>query len=141
MLRSSVREYLCSEAMFHLGVPTTRALSLVLTGDSECPNPFVVGTEMRCFMVIIISGAPISVLTVDSECPCPPLAGAGSRYFMLSCNLLVVSCVLTVDSRCSSAPRSFDGSWWSAIPLRDGPEGPSGTFCHQLLVSALGHGY
>ena len=33
VLRSSVREYLCSEAMFHLGVPTTRALSLVLTGD------------------------------------------------------------------------------------------------------------
>ncbi len=33
VLRSSVREFLCSEAMFHLGVPTTRALSLVLTGD------------------------------------------------------------------------------------------------------------
>jgi uncharacterized protein YdiU (UPF0061 family) len=33
VLRSSVREYLCSEAMFHLGVPTTRALSLSLTGD------------------------------------------------------------------------------------------------------------
>ncbi len=34
VLRSSVREFLCSEAMFHLGVPTTRALSLVVTGDS-----------------------------------------------------------------------------------------------------------
>jgi len=33
VLRSSVREFLCSEAMFHLGVPTTRALSLGLTGD------------------------------------------------------------------------------------------------------------
>lgn len=33
VLRSSVREFLCSEAMFHLGVPTTRALSLCLTGD------------------------------------------------------------------------------------------------------------
>ena len=33
VLRSSIREYLCSEAMFHLGVPTTRALSLSLTGD------------------------------------------------------------------------------------------------------------
>jgi uncharacterized protein YdiU (UPF0061 family) len=33
VLRSSLREYLCSEAMHHLGVPTTRALSLVLTGD------------------------------------------------------------------------------------------------------------
>jgi serine/tyrosine/threonine adenylyltransferase len=34
VLRSSVREYLCSEAMHHLGVPTTRALSLVTTGDA-----------------------------------------------------------------------------------------------------------
>ena len=31
VLRSSVREYLMSEAMFYLGVPTTRALSLVST--------------------------------------------------------------------------------------------------------------
>ena len=33
VLRSSVREYLCSEAMAALGVPTTRALSLVGTGE------------------------------------------------------------------------------------------------------------
>lgn len=33
VLRSSIREYLMSEAMFYLGVPTTRALALSLTGD------------------------------------------------------------------------------------------------------------
>ncbi len=33
VLRSSIREFLCSEAMHHLGVPTTRALSLVVTGQ------------------------------------------------------------------------------------------------------------
>lgn len=33
VLRSSIREHLCSEAMFHLGVPTTRSLSIALTGD------------------------------------------------------------------------------------------------------------
>lgn len=33
VLRSSIREYLCSEAMHHLGVPTTRAMSLALSGD------------------------------------------------------------------------------------------------------------
>lgn len=33
VLRSSIREFLCSEAMFHLNVPTTRALSLVTTGE------------------------------------------------------------------------------------------------------------
>ncbi len=33
VLRSSIREYLCAEAMFHLGAPTTRSLSLSLSGD------------------------------------------------------------------------------------------------------------
>jgi len=33
VLRSSVREYLCAEAMYHLGIPTTRSLSLMLSGD------------------------------------------------------------------------------------------------------------
>ena len=33
VLRSSLREFVCSEAMFHLGVPTTRALSLTLSGE------------------------------------------------------------------------------------------------------------
>jgi len=33
VLRSSIREYLCAEAMHHLGVPTTRSLSLILSGD------------------------------------------------------------------------------------------------------------
>lgn len=33
VLRSSIREYLCAEAMHHLGVPTTRSLSLSLSGD------------------------------------------------------------------------------------------------------------
>jgi uncharacterized protein YdiU (UPF0061 family) len=34
VLRSSLREFVCSEAMFHLGVPTTRALSLCGTGEA-----------------------------------------------------------------------------------------------------------
>nr|WP_199001897.1 YdiU family protein [Flavobacterium sp. ASV13] len=33
VLRSSIREYLCAEAMYSLGVPTTRSLSLILSGD------------------------------------------------------------------------------------------------------------
>lgn len=34
VLRSSVREFLMSEAMHHLGIPTTRALSLCKTGEN-----------------------------------------------------------------------------------------------------------
>ncbi|MDR6843649.1 protein adenylyltransferase SelO family protein [Flavobacterium granuli] len=33
VLRSSIREHLCAEAMHYLGVPTTRSLSLMLSGD------------------------------------------------------------------------------------------------------------
>ncbi|MDO6444638.1 YdiU family protein [Colwellia sp. 1_MG-2023] len=43
VLRSSIREYLCSEAMFHLGIPTTRALSLCLTGDKVTRDMFYDG--------------------------------------------------------------------------------------------------
>jgi uncharacterized protein YdiU (UPF0061 family) len=43
VLRSSLREFLCSEAMFHLGVPTTRALSLVTTGNSVLRDMFYDG--------------------------------------------------------------------------------------------------
>ena len=43
VLRSSIREFLCSEAMAHLGVPTTRALSLVSTGDQIVRDMFYNG--------------------------------------------------------------------------------------------------
>lgn len=43
VLRSSVREFLCSEAMHHLGVPTTRALSLVRTGEQIVRDMFYDG--------------------------------------------------------------------------------------------------
>lgn len=43
VLRSSVREYMCSEAMHHLGVPTTRALSLVATGATVVRDMFYDG--------------------------------------------------------------------------------------------------
>jgi uncharacterized protein YdiU (UPF0061 family) len=43
VLRSSLREYLCSEAMHRLGVPTTRALSLVGTGEQVIRDMFYDG--------------------------------------------------------------------------------------------------
>ena len=43
VLRSSIREFLCSEAMAHLGVPTTRALSLVATGAEVVRDMFYNG--------------------------------------------------------------------------------------------------
>ena len=43
VLRSSVREFVCSEAMHFLGVPTTRALSLVGTGEAVVRDMFYDG--------------------------------------------------------------------------------------------------
>jgi len=43
VLRSSLREFACSEAMHFLGVPTTRALSLVGTGEAVIRDMFYDG--------------------------------------------------------------------------------------------------
>jgi len=43
VLRSSLREFLCSEALHALGVPTTRALSLVASGESVVRDMFYDG--------------------------------------------------------------------------------------------------
>ncbi len=47
VLRSSVREFLCSEAMHYLGVPTTRALSLMLTGEKVWRDMFYNGNPQQ----------------------------------------------------------------------------------------------
>lgn len=49
VMRSSLREYLCSEHMAALGIPTTRALSVVATGETvyrETPEPGAVVTRL-----------------------------------------------------------------------------------------------
>ncbi|XP_051141929.1 uncharacterized protein LOC127258907 [Andrographis paniculata] len=43
VLRSSIREFLCSEAMHNLGIPTTRALCLVTTGKYVTRDMFYDG--------------------------------------------------------------------------------------------------
>tara|TARA_R110002072_G_scaffold4663_2_gene32344 strand:+ start:3552 stop:5168 length:1617 start_codon:yes stop_codon:yes gene_type:complete len=58
VLRSSVREFLCSEAMHHLGVPTTRALSLVLTGDKVVRDMFYDGNPQAEPGAIVCRAAP-----------------------------------------------------------------------------------
>ena len=58
VLRSSVREFLCSEAMYHLGVPTTRALSLVATGDPVLRDMFYDGRAANEPGAIVCRVAP-----------------------------------------------------------------------------------
>ncbi|WP_207496529.1 protein adenylyltransferase SelO [Aridibaculum aurantiacum] len=58
VLRSSVREYLMSEAMHYLGIPTTRALSLVKTGDLVMRDMFYDGNPDNEPGAIVMRVAP-----------------------------------------------------------------------------------
>lgn len=58
VMRSSVREFLCSEAMHHLGVPTTRALSLVATSDPVIRDMFYDGRPAKEPGAIVCRVAP-----------------------------------------------------------------------------------
>ena len=58
VLRSSLREFVCSEAMHHLGVPTTRALSLVLTGESVVRDMFYDGNPRHEPGAVVCRVAP-----------------------------------------------------------------------------------
>lgn len=69
VLRSSVREFLCSEAMFHLGVPTTRALSLVSTGEAVVRDMFYDGNPRPEPGAIVCRVAPSFIRFGNFELP------------------------------------------------------------------------
>ncbi|HEX8874991.1 MAG TPA: YdiU family protein [Nitrosospira sp.] len=74
VLRSSVREFLCSEAMHYLGVPTTRALSLVATGELVVRDMFYDGHPQAETGAIVCRVSPsfvrfgnFEILTAQNE--------------------------------------------------------------------------
>lgn len=58
VLRSSIREYLMSEAMYHLNVPTTRALSLALSGNQVLRDILYNGNQAYEPGAIVCRAAP-----------------------------------------------------------------------------------
>ena len=66
VMRSSVREFIASEALHHLGIPTTRALSLVGTGDSVVRDMFYKCASFRILTTHLppqaLQSAPASAL-------------------------------------------------------------------------------
>ncbi len=69
VLRSSIREFLCSEAMHHLGVPTTRALSLVGTGETVVRDMFYDGHPRAEPGAVVCRVAPSFVRFGSFELP------------------------------------------------------------------------
>ncbi|XP_036762609.2 protein adenylyltransferase SelO, mitochondrial isoform X3 [Manis pentadactyla] len=57
VLRSSIREFLCSEAMFHLGIPTTRAGACVTSQSTVMRDMFYDGNPKyeQCTVVLRIA--------------------------------------------------------------------------------------
>lgn len=69
VLRSSVREYLMSEAMHYLGVPTTRALSLVSTGEPVMRDMFYDGHPAYEQGAVVMRVAPSFLRFGNFEMP------------------------------------------------------------------------
>lgn len=69
VLRSCLREFLCSEAMHHLGVPTTRALSLVSTGETVWRDMFYDGNPAPEPGAIVCRVAPSFIRFGHFELP------------------------------------------------------------------------
>jgi serine/tyrosine/threonine adenylyltransferase len=69
VLRSSIREFLCSEAMHHLGIPTTRALCLVATGEEVMRDMFYDGNPAPEPGAIVCRVAPSFIRFGNFELP------------------------------------------------------------------------
>lgn len=69
VLRSSLREFICSEAMHHLGVPTTRALALVGTGEAVTRDMFYDGRPRDEPGAIVCRVAPSFIRLGHFELP------------------------------------------------------------------------
>jgi uncharacterized protein YdiU (UPF0061 family) len=85
VLRSSIREFLCSEAMHHLGVPTTRALSLVATGESVVRDMFYDGHPKAEPGAIVCRVAPSFIRFGNFELPASRGDGALLRQLADFC--------------------------------------------------------
>ena len=78
VLRSSLREFLCSEAMHHLGIPTTRALSLIATGEPVMRDMFYDGNPAMEPGAIVCRVAPSFIRFGNFEI----LASRGERELL-----------------------------------------------------------
>ena len=78
VMRSSIREFLCSEAMHHLGVPTTRALSLVSTGDTVVRDMFYDGHPRAESGAIVCRASPSFIRFGHFELPASRGDGGGA---------------------------------------------------------------
>jgi len=108
VLRSSVREFLCSEAMHHLGVPTTRALSLVATGESVVRDMFYDGHPQQEPGAIVCRVAPSFIRFGNFELP-------ASRGDVELLRKLVDFTIRRDFSELTGSPETLYGDWFAQV--------------------------
>ncbi|XP_072173482.1 protein adenylyltransferase SelO, mitochondrial-like [Diadema setosum] len=79
VLRSSIREFLCSEAMHHLGIPTTRAGSCVTSDTKVVRDQFYSGNPIQERVTIVLRLAPTFIRFGSFEIFKPTDAMTGRR--------------------------------------------------------------
>jgi uncharacterized protein YdiU (UPF0061 family) len=108
VLRSSIREFLCSEAMHHLGVPTTRALSLVATGEEVVRDMFYDGHPKSEPGAIVCRVAPSFIRFGNFELPV-------SRGDMELLRKLIDFTIRRDFPELEGNGESLDGAWFAQV--------------------------
>jgi uncharacterized protein YdiU (UPF0061 family) len=108
VLRSSIREFLCSEAMHHLGVPTTRALSLVVTGEAVVRDMFYDGHPKAEPGAIVCRVAPSFIRFGNFELP----ASRGDNALLRQ---LADFCIRRDFPDLQGAGESLYGDWFAQV--------------------------
>ncbi|ROU05514.1 protein adenylyltransferase SelO [Lysobacter enzymogenes] len=111
VLRSSIREFLCSEAMHHLGVPTTRALSLVGTGEAVVRDMFYDGHPQAEPGAIVCRAAPSFLRFGNFELP----ASRGDTALLKT---LVDFCIRRDFPHLGEAGERAYGDWFAEVAQR-----------------------
>lgn len=85
MLRSSLREFLCSEAMYYLGIPTTRAATCITSDDYVTRDIWYDGNEIneRCTVISRIAETFIRFGTFEIFKTCDEFTGKLFTSFFL----------------------------------------------------------
>ncbi len=108
VLRSSLREFVCSEAMHHLGIPTTRALCLIGSGETVVRDMFYDGRPEAEPGAIVCRVAPSFLRFGSFELP----ASRGETDLLRQ---LVDFCIDRDFPELSGPVEQRRGDWFAAI--------------------------
>ena len=111
VLRSSLREFLCSEAMHHLGVPTTRALSLVGTGETVMRDMFYDGHPRAEPGAVVCRVAPSFIRFGTFELP-------SARGDVALLRQLVEFCIARDFPELQGSGESLCADWFAQVCTR-----------------------